>query len=103
MRLKIRCDGESEKFYKIFWELNKALCFGEKNGQCLPIRAHTLMMILLWLKKDRKSSVTSNFSTPIDSGCFTTEIGTAWHHVTYLYYHRLHIVTVTVDFTAPRI
>jgi len=24
MRLKIRCDGESEKFYKIFWELNKA-------------------------------------------------------------------------------
>ena len=25
MRLKIRCDGESEKFCKIFWELNKAL------------------------------------------------------------------------------
>jgi len=25
MRLKIRCDGECEKFYKIFWELNKAL------------------------------------------------------------------------------
>ena len=24
MRLKIRCDGESEKFCKIFWELNKA-------------------------------------------------------------------------------
>ena len=24
MRLKIRCDGESEKFYKFFWELNKA-------------------------------------------------------------------------------
>ena len=24
MYLKIRCDGESEKFYKIFWELNKA-------------------------------------------------------------------------------
>ena len=25
MRLKIRCDGESEKFCKIFWELNKTL------------------------------------------------------------------------------
>jgi hypothetical protein len=25
MRLKIRCDGESEKFCKIFWELNKAM------------------------------------------------------------------------------
>ena len=24
MRLKIRCDGESENFYKIFWKLNKA-------------------------------------------------------------------------------
>ena len=25
MRLKIRCDGECEKFCKIFWEVNKAL------------------------------------------------------------------------------
>ena len=25
MCLKIRCDGESEKFCKIFWKLNKAL------------------------------------------------------------------------------
>jgi len=25
MRLNIRCDEESEKFYKIFWKLNKAL------------------------------------------------------------------------------
>ena len=25
MRLKIRCDGECEKFCKIFWELNKAI------------------------------------------------------------------------------
>ena len=25
MRLKIRCDGESGKFYKNFWELNKAI------------------------------------------------------------------------------
>jgi len=24
MRLKIRCDGECEKFCKIFWEVNKA-------------------------------------------------------------------------------
>jgi len=27
MRLKIRCDGKSEKFYKFFWELNKDLKF----------------------------------------------------------------------------
>jgi hypothetical protein len=27
MRLKIRCDGESEKIYKIFWELNKSKNF----------------------------------------------------------------------------
>ena len=26
MYLKIRCDKESEKFYKISWELNKAQC-----------------------------------------------------------------------------
>jgi len=25
MHLKIRCDGESEKFCKIFWEVNKTL------------------------------------------------------------------------------
>ena len=25
MCLKIRCDGECEKFCKIFWEINKAL------------------------------------------------------------------------------
>ena len=30
MRLKIRCDGKSEKFYKFFLELNKAL---EPPGQ----------------------------------------------------------------------
>jgi hypothetical protein len=29
---KIRCDGESEKFCKIFWELNRALdCLGLEN------------------------------------------------------------------------
>ena len=27
MRLKIRCDGKSEKFCKIFWELNKAIVY----------------------------------------------------------------------------
>ena len=27
MCLKIRCDGESEKFCKIFWKLNKALFY----------------------------------------------------------------------------
>jgi len=31
MRLKIRCDGESEKFCKIFWEVNKALMQREKR------------------------------------------------------------------------
>ena len=33
MRLKIRCDGESEKFCKIFWKLNKALTTLEINGR----------------------------------------------------------------------
>ena len=28
MRLKIRCDGNSEKFCKFFWELNKAQVLG---------------------------------------------------------------------------
>jgi len=31
MRLKIRCDGECEKFYKIFWQLNKALASAERQ------------------------------------------------------------------------
>ena len=38
MCLKIRCDGESEKFYKIFWELNKAIylvfAFLDKKKTC---------------------------------------------------------------------
>jgi hypothetical protein len=28
---KIRCDGECEKIYKLFWELNKAYYVYEKN------------------------------------------------------------------------
>jgi len=35
MRLKIRCDGESEKFYKIFWELNKAIVKNRLDF-CIP-------------------------------------------------------------------
>jgi len=31
MRLKIRCDGECEKFCKIFWEVNKALPDGNSE------------------------------------------------------------------------
>ena len=30
MILKIRCDGEYEKFYKILWKLNKALFYTEE-------------------------------------------------------------------------
>jgi hypothetical protein len=33
MCLKIRCDGESEKFCKIFWELNRALVEERGPGQ----------------------------------------------------------------------
>ena len=29
MRLKIRCNGESEKFCKIFWELSRNMSFYE--------------------------------------------------------------------------
>jgi len=38
MRLKIRCDGKCEKFYKIFWELNKALA--KKNYKIFHIPHH---------------------------------------------------------------
>ena len=38
MRLKIRCDGESEKFCKIFWELNKALTTQMSNVNKLFFR-----------------------------------------------------------------
>jgi len=55
MRLKIRCDGKSEKFCKIFWKLNKAqvtkkerklqspgahlphIATCRKRGGCLPV------------------------------------------------------------------
>ena len=39
MRLKIRCDGECEKFCKIFWELNKALD-PTKNQKVFKISRH---------------------------------------------------------------
>jgi hypothetical protein len=29
---KIRCDGESKKFCKIFWKLNRALLDNERNS-----------------------------------------------------------------------
>jgi len=35
MHLKIRCDGKSEKIYKFFWELNKALVIPDL-GQPIP-------------------------------------------------------------------
>ena len=39
MRLKIRCDGECEKFCKILWEVNNAE--DEGNGAPIDRRAHT--------------------------------------------------------------
>ena len=35
MRLKIRCDGESKKFCKTFWELRP--CLVRKNFQDSPL------------------------------------------------------------------
>ena len=40
MRLKIRCDGESEKICKIFWEVNKALVhLPHPSWHSHPVRA----------------------------------------------------------------
>jgi len=47
MRLKIRCDGESEKFCKICWELNKAL------GLTFSIRYSSVVSHLLFYKIER--------------------------------------------------
>jgi len=41
MRLKIWCDGESEKFCKIFWELNKACIVA-----MLPMTRHSLIDVI---------------------------------------------------------
>ena len=41
MSLKIRCDGESEKFCKIFWELNKAQRRVEMAKRTLPAKTPT--------------------------------------------------------------
>jgi len=43
MCLKIRYDGESEKFCKIFWEVNKALC-------CVQIELMTYVLLILVLR-----------------------------------------------------
>ena len=43
MCLKIQCDGESEKFYKIFWKTKQGL------------RAHSL----LWLEQKQKKHLAS--------------------------------------------
>jgi len=40
MCLKIRCDGKSQKFCKIFWELNKAQLGGMLPASC-SCSAHT--------------------------------------------------------------
>jgi hypothetical protein len=37
MCLKIRCDGESEKFCKIFWKLNRALFQKENQENANPL------------------------------------------------------------------
>jgi OPA family glycerol-3-phosphate transporter-like MFS transporter 1/2 len=37
MRLKIRCDGKSEKFCKIFWEVNKAYGTGSASAAIGPL------------------------------------------------------------------
>ena len=51
MRLKIRCDGESEKFCNIFWALNKALLH----------LLHTLHMRTRWKHIVRRGEVSQFF------------------------------------------
>jgi len=51
MCLKIRCDGESEKFYKILWELNKASVESDQSRShprfrpCLPETMEDIMLL----------------------------------------------------------
>ena len=43
MHLKIRCDGESEKIYKIFWELNNAQDSNGGGAAKMPAPLHIHM------------------------------------------------------------
>ena len=52
MHLKIRCDGESEKFCKIFWELNKALVKVELVG---------VLLIIHWREVERREYIYTAF------------------------------------------
>ena len=56
MYLKIRCDGESEKFYKIFWELNKAQAILREE----PDHPQCTVFFILFFKK----MVFSGFTFP---------------------------------------
>jgi hypothetical protein len=59
---KIRCDGESEKFCKFFWELNRAL--DEMNDM------HAWLFKLYITRKLSKSTNYTNYTTSEEQASF---------------------------------
>jgi len=77
MCLKIRCDGKSEKFCKIFWELNKALyipLLNQPPGNGRPPRpitaGHPLPVRISGLMRASKSVVIIRFVVGAIDPCF---------------------------------
>ena len=69
MRLKIRCDGESEKFCKIFWELKQGLDIPSYYPERNLLETHILLL------SERVPSLILYF--------YQVRIATYWRHILF--------------------